>query len=91
VLGHQLAPDGVLNRPILLPFGKQDGLSLGFDSRGTVIEETYNAAGVLQAQQTSPFATDVCHAPGDGRAWLNVAGCGQPCLAPAGRTLPPTE
>jgi hypothetical protein len=41
---------------LLVPFGKQDGLSLGFDARGTVIEETYDAAGVLKAQRTSPFA-----------------------------------
>ncbi len=30
---------------LLVPFGKQEGLSLGLESRGTVTEETYDAAG----------------------------------------------
>ena len=58
---------------LLVPFGKQDGLSLGFDSRGTVIEETYDAAGVLQARQTSPFALTFVVRRATGGRWLNVA------------------
>ena len=30
---------------LLVPFGEQDGLSLGLESRGTVTEETYDADG----------------------------------------------
>lgn len=58
---------------LLVPFGRQDGLSLGFDSRGTVIDETYNAAGVLQAQQTAPFALTFVTRRATGGRWLNVA------------------
>ena len=41
---------------LLVPFGKQEGLSLGLESRGTVTEETYDAAGDLEVRTTSPFA-----------------------------------
>ena len=34
-----------VNVTLLVPFGKQDGLSLGLESRGTVTEETYDADG----------------------------------------------
>ena len=37
-----------VNVTLLVPFGKQDGLSLGLESRGTVTEETYDAGGTLQ-------------------------------------------
>jgi hypothetical protein len=58
---------------LLIPFGRQTGLSLGFDSRGTQIESTYDAGGTLRSQQSSPFAlTFVMSRPTGGR-WLNVA------------------
>jgi len=58
---------------LLVPFGRQTGLSLGFDSRGTVTELTYSASGVLEGQQSAPFAmTFVMSRPTGGR-WLNVA------------------
>jgi hypothetical protein len=58
---------------LLQPFGRQDGLSLGLDSRGTVTEETYDAAGALQARTTSPFATMFVIRRATGGRWLNVA------------------
>ena len=58
---------------LLVPFGKQDGLSVGLDSRGTVTEETYDAAGTLQAQRTSPFALTFAMRRATGGRWLNVA------------------
>ncbi|HEX7472624.1 MAG TPA: hypothetical protein VF323_06050 [Candidatus Limnocylindrales bacterium] len=58
---------------LLVPFGLQTGLSLGFDSRGTVIEETYDAAGHLQGQRTSPFALTFVMRRATGGRWLNVA------------------
>jgi hypothetical protein len=58
---------------LLVPFGRQDGLSIGLDSRGTVTEETYDAAGVLQSQQTSPFALTFALRRATGARWLNVA------------------
>ncbi len=38
-----------VNVTLLIPFGRQDGLSLGLESRGTVTEETYDADGDLAA------------------------------------------
>ncbi len=58
---------------LLVPFGKQDGLSLGFDSRGTVVQETYDAAGVLQSQRSAPFAQTFVVRRATGGRWLNVA------------------
>ena len=52
---------------LIVPFGVQTGVSLGFESRGTVTEETYDAAGAPADRQTSPFDADVRVAPGDGR------------------------
>ena len=52
---------------LIVPFGVQTGLSLGFDSRGTVTEETYDAAGTLISREEKPFAADVRHASGDRR------------------------
>ena len=58
---------------LLVPFGRQDGLSLGLDSRGTVTTETYDADGQLQAQETSPFAEMFVLRRATGGRWLNVA------------------
>jgi hypothetical protein len=55
------------------PFGRQDGLSLGVDARGTVTEETYDAAGNLQSQTTSPFERTFVMRRATGGRWLNVA------------------
>ncbi|HSL33115.1 MAG TPA: hypothetical protein VK871_05660, partial [Candidatus Limnocylindrales bacterium] len=62
-----------LNVSLLAPFGRQDGLSLGLESRGTVTEETYDAAGSLQAQETSPFELTFVMRRATGARWLNVA------------------
>jgi len=58
---------------LVVPFGVQSGLSMGLDSRGTVIEETYDAAGVLESQRTSPFALTFVMRRATGARWLNVA------------------
>ena len=57
---------------LLVPFGKQEGLSLGLESRGTVTEETYDAAGQLQLRTTSPFAQTFAVRQVTGARWLNV-------------------
>jgi Na+-translocating ferredoxin:NAD+ oxidoreductase RnfD subunit len=62
-----------LEMSLLQPFGKQTGLSLGLDARGTVTEETYDAAGTLQAQESSPFALRFVMRRATGDRWLNVA------------------
>ena len=58
---------------LLVPFGRQDGLSVGLDSRGTVTEETYDAAGTLKTQRTSPFALTFAMRRATGGRWLIVA------------------
>ena len=62
-----------VNVTLLVPFGRQDGLSLGLVSRGTVTEETYDAAGNLQAKASSPFETTFVMRRATGARWLNVA------------------
>jgi hypothetical protein len=58
---------------LLEPFGVQTGLSLGLESRGTKVEETYDAAGELQSQTTSPFEQTFVMRRATGDRWLNVA------------------
>jgi hypothetical protein len=62
-----------VNVTLLEPFGRQDGLSLGLESRGTVIEETYDAGGVLRGRESSPFATTFVMRQATGGRWLTVA------------------
>ena len=57
---------------LVVPFGRQNGLSVGLDSRGTMTEETYDAAGVLLARET-PFAKMFVIRRATGGRWLNVA------------------
>ena len=66
---------------LLQPFGRQDGLSIGLDSRGTVTQETYDVSGRLQARQTSPFALMFVIRRSTGARWLDVA-----VLPPGGGT-----
>jgi hypothetical protein len=57
---------------LLEPFGAQDGLSLGLESRGTVTEERYDDAGERQSRVTAPFATTFAMRQVTGGRWLNV-------------------
>lgn len=58
---------------LIVPFGVQTGASLGFESRGTQIEETYDASGALLNRQTSRFALTFAVRRATGERWLNVA------------------
>jgi hypothetical protein len=58
---------------LIVPFGAQTGVSLGFESRGTATEETYDAGGALQDRQTSRFAVTFAVRRATGARWLNVA------------------
>ena len=62
-----------VNVTLLVPFGKQDGLSLGLESVGTVTNETYDAGGRLQSRASSPFAKTFAIRRATGGRWLNVA------------------
>ncbi len=58
---------------LLVPFGRQDGLSLGMESRGTVTTETYDSKGHMTSSTRSPFATTFVLRRATGGRWLNVA------------------
>jgi hypothetical protein len=58
---------------LIVPFGVQTGVSLGFESQGTVTQETYDAAGVMQSQASSPFDLTFAMRRATGARWLNVA------------------
>ena len=55
-----------------MPFGVQTGGSIGFESRGTVTEETYDAAARCVDRTTSPFARTFAVRRATGDRWLNV-------------------
>ncbi len=57
---------------LLVPFGMQTGLSLGFHAQGTVVHETYDANGVLQGQSQEPFDAIFAVRRATGDRWLNV-------------------
>src|SRR6185369_3255911 len=56
---------------LLAPFGRQSGLSIGMDSRGTVTEETYDAGGNKVASSSAPFAKTFVIRRATGGRWLN--------------------
>ncbi len=62
-----------VNITLIVPFGRQDGLSLGLQSWGTVTTETYDAAGQLQSRTEAPFATTFVMRRATGARWLIVA------------------
>jgi Na+-translocating ferredoxin:NAD+ oxidoreductase RnfD subunit len=62
-----------VNVTLLAPFGRQEGLSLGLESRGLVTTETYDEAGDLQGRTSSPFAKTFVIRRATGQRWLNVA------------------
>jgi hypothetical protein len=58
---------------LLVPFGRQEALSLGLDSTGTVVTEVYDADGNQQSRTSAPFATMFVVRQVTGGRWLNVA------------------
>jgi hypothetical protein len=58
---------------LLIPFGKQSGLSLGLESRGTVTSEIYGADGAVQSRSSAPFAKSFVMSRPTGGRWLDVA------------------
>ena len=62
-----------VNVTLIVPFGVQTGLSLGFDSKGTVTHKTYDLSGKLVSTQSSPFAQTFAIRRATGARWLNVA------------------
>ncbi len=62
-----------VNITLVVPFGRQAGLSLGLESRGTVTTETYDADGDLRSRSSAPFETSFVMGRPTGGRWLNVA------------------
>jgi hypothetical protein len=58
---------------LLVPFGRQSGLSLGLAATGTVVRETWDATGHLVATDTQPFQLTFAMRRATGARWLNVA------------------
>ncbi len=61
-----------VNVTLVVPFGRQEGLSLGLQSHGTMTTETYSD-GQLQGRASSPFAKTFVMRRATGARWLNVA------------------
>lgn len=62
-----------VNVKLLVPFGRQDGLSLGMVSRGTVTTETRDATGDVVSRTSAPFETMWAMRRATGARWLTVA------------------
>jgi hypothetical protein len=59
---------------LLIPFGRQDGFSLGFRSKGTKIEQIYDrVTGALSGSAESPFDLVFAVRRATGDRWLLVA------------------
>ena len=58
---------------LIFPFGAQTGISLGFESRGTVTTETFDAGGALLSTESAPFEQTFALRRATGDRWLNVA------------------
>jgi hypothetical protein len=58
---------------LVVPFGRQTGLSLGLESRGTLTTETFRSDGDLVSRSSSPFAKSFVLGRPTGGRWLNVA------------------
>lgn len=58
---------------LLVPFGRQDGLSLGMVSRGRATTETRNSAGKVVSRTEAPFETMWAMRRATGARWLIVA------------------
>ena len=81
-IGRTVTDDYTIDRvrvTLLVPFGRQDGLSLGMISEGTVTTEIRNANGEVVSTSTAPFETMWAMRRATGSRWLTVA------------ELPPTD
>ena len=62
-----------IDASLLVPFGRQTGLSIGLASTGAMTQETYDAEGTLLESHTSPFDLTFAVRQVTGERWLNVA------------------
>ena len=81
-IGRTVTDDYTIDRvrvTLLVPFGRQDGLSLGMISEGMVTTEIRNSSGEVVSTSTAPFETMWAMRRATGSRWLTVA------------ELPPTD
>jgi Na+-translocating ferredoxin:NAD+ oxidoreductase RnfD subunit len=57
---------------LLVPFGRQDGFSLGFASRGTLLEQTYDTTGAVISSTSAPYDLVFAVRRATGDRWLLV-------------------
>jgi len=63
-----------IHATLLIPFGKQDGFSIGLQAKGSVVHQPVDAAGVLIGDATvSPFDLTFAVRRATGDRWLTVA------------------
>lgn len=62
-----------VNVELIVPFGVQSGLSLGFEATGTVTTETFDDGGALLDRTTAPFEQTFVMRQATGDRWMNVA------------------
>lgn len=58
---------------LLVPFGRQDGLSLGMVASGSRVTEVRDASGTVTSRRTEPFETMWAMRRATGARWLIVA------------------
>jgi hypothetical protein len=58
---------------LLIPFGAQEGFSLGLDATGDVIRTTYAADGTQLAQETDHLSATFAMRRATGDRWLTIA------------------
>jgi hypothetical protein len=63
-----------IHATLLIPFGRQDGFSIGLQAKGTVVRETVDAAGAaLGEAAVEPFDLTFAVRRATGDRWLTVA------------------
>lgn len=73
---------------LLVPFGRQDGLSLGLAASGTVTRERHDASGALIGRSDEPFRLTFAMRQATGDRWMNVAVLPAADSTPAGASVP---
>ena len=58
---------------LLVPFGRQDGLSLGLTASGTLTREHFDSSGALTGKSAEPFRLIFAMRQATGKRWMNVA------------------
>ena len=62
-----------IHATLLIPFGRQDGFSIGLQAKGVMVEETHAGSGAVQGQHISPFDLTFAVRRATGDRWLTVA------------------